>query len=100
MLSKHNKYAFIEDYRALAQLSEASFDTDKRLSDRYAYIAKKIFLSQRLNLRKNEKALICKKCNKILIPGKSCSVRIERGSVKRICLNCGSDKNTVYGKSI
>lgn len=69
-------------------------------SDRYVYIAHKLVKSKKVKLDGKEKFLICKNCNKLLIPGKNCQVRLKQGFLTYKCLNCGNVKKVKYDKRI
>ncbi len=93
-----DKRSFKRDFDRLVTMSRSLYDSDKKLSDRYAYIAYRIYVSKKINLDKNEKVLICKRCYKILIPGKSTIVRVRKGLIIYKCLNCGTVRKLGYDK--
>ena len=70
------------------------------LSDRYAYIAKRLLMSKKIKLPKEEKFLICRNCNRLLIPGVNCRVRLKQGFLTYKCLNCESVRKVKYDKRI
>ncbi len=68
-----------------------SFNPD--LANRYADLSRRYSMSVKINFPMEYKKLICKKCKKLMIPGKTCRTRIQsrkkRGSRYVItCLNC------------
>ncbi|MGC8533138.1 MAG: ribonuclease P protein component 4 [Candidatus Parvarchaeum sp.] len=73
---------------------------NKALSDRYAYIAKRMLTSKKIKLPKEEKFLICRSCNRLLIPGVNCRVRLKQGFLTYKCLNCGNVRKVKYDKRI
>lgn len=99
MIKKRDKAAFKRDFIFLTKEARELYDSDKKLSDRYSYIAYKLFLSKKLELSKSEKVLICKNCNKILIPGKTAVVRLKNRMITYKCLNCGNVRKLGYDKS-
>jgi ribonuclease P protein subunit RPR2 len=99
MLRKKNKNAFERDYNFLVKEALKLYDTDRKLSDRYAYIAYRIYLSKKLDLSKDKKLLICRRCNRILIPGRTAVVRLKNKSITYKCLNCGNVRKVRYDKS-
>jgi ribonuclease P protein subunit RPR2 len=98
MVKTKDKSAFKRDFNFLVDTARKIFTENQKLSDRYAYIAYRIFLSKKLKLSKNEKVLICKRCNKILIPGKTVIVRLKNGIITYKCLNCGNVRKLGYDK--
>jgi ribonuclease P protein subunit RPR2 len=99
MIKKRDKRAFKRDFSFLVNEAKTLYEKNRMLSDRYTYIAYKIFLSKKLKLSKNEKVLICKTCNKILIPGKTAVVRLRKGAILYKCLNCDGVRKLGYDKS-
>ncbi len=100
MLKRKDKTAFKRDFDFLVNKAIELYDSNRKLSERYSYIAYKIYLSKKLDLSKNEKVLICKHCNKILIPGKTAVVRLRKKAIIYKCLNCGNVRKLGYDKSI
>ncbi len=96
-VSKKDQKKFKRDFNVLITLAKNS---DKKLSDRYAYIASNMITSKKVKLNQEEKFLICKKCNRLLIPGRNCNVRLIKGFLTYKCLNCGSIKKVKYDKRI
>lgn len=99
MIKTRDKKAFKRDFDFLLNSSAELYDKDRQLSERYTYIAYKMLLSKKLKLSKSEKVLICKKCNKILIPGKTTVIRLKKGMITYKCLNCGNVRKLGYDKS-
>ena len=100
MIKYRDKAAFKADFDFLVRESQALYDPNQKLSDRYAYIAYKIYLSKKLKLSRSEKVLICKKCNKILIPGKTVIVRLSKSTITYKCLNCANVRRLRYDSGI
>jgi ribonuclease P protein subunit RPR2 len=90
MVDTKNKAKFTRDVEKLLEMAYEVYKDDPKLADRYAYIAYRIILSKKLRLPKNKKVLICRNCTKILIPGKTASLRIYKNFITYKCLNCGS----------
>lgn len=59
-------------------------------SKRYVALARKIGLRYNIRLDKNIKKTFCKKCNSILIQGKTAYTRINKKTVNIICKECGN----------
>ncbi|MCL5009679.1 MAG: ribonuclease P Rpr2/Rpp21/SNM1 subunit [Candidatus Parvarchaeota archaeon] len=99
MLRKKNKSSFEKDYNFLVKEALRLYDTNRELSNRYAYIAYRIYLSKKINVSRDRKLLICRRCNRILIPGRTAVVRLKNKSVTYKCLNCGNVRKVKYDKS-
>lgn len=98
MIYTKNSKIFKENFERLIRMALKAYDTDKALSARYSYIARRLVLAKKLKLEKNEKLLICKKCNTLLIPGKTAVVRLKMGLLQYTCSNCGETKKLGYDK--
>ncbi len=96
MISAKKAGSFKRDFNILIGLAR----NDSKRSDRYSYIAYRLVKSKKVKLNKAEKFLICKKCNKLLVPGNNCQVRLSKGFLTYKCLNCGNAKKVKYDKRI
>ncbi|HID16973.1 TPA: hypothetical protein EYP26_01615 [Candidatus Bathyarchaeota archaeon] len=79
----------------LFNLAKATFKLDPTLSRRYIQLMKKVGMRAKVRIPKEWKLLICKECGNLLVPGKSCRVRVRsEGGTRSVitCLNCGSLK--------
>jgi len=87
-----------ERIKILFDLAEKEFEEYPERSRRYIELARKIGLRYNIRLPKELKRKFCKNCNSLLIPGKSCSVRlVSRMRVVKVrCLNCGKEFNYPY----
>jgi ribonuclease P protein subunit RPR2 len=67
---------------------------------RYVELARKIGIKAQYTLPKELKRKFCKKCNYLLIPGKTCLVRLDKKTrtVNIKCFNCNNIKRYKYGK--
>ncbi len=63
---------------------------DIALVRRYVYLATRIAQRCRIKLPKRYRVLICKRCYTLLIPGKTCSVRVRGSYIIKRCLLCGN----------
>lgn len=61
-------------------------------SKRYVELARKIGLRYNVRLSKNDKKSICKKCNTVLIYGKTSLARLDskKKTLNIICKECGN----------
>ncbi len=100
MIYKKDTKRFTRDFDELLEMSIGAFDADKELSDRYASIAYNLLKSKKARPERNKKVLICKNCTKILIPGKTAVVRLEKGFLVYKCLNCGNVRRIGYDQRI
>ncbi|HIE41474.1 MAG TPA: ribonuclease P protein component 4, partial [Candidatus Aenigmarchaeota archaeon] len=60
----------------------------------------KIGMKAQYTIPKDLKRKFCKKCNMLLIPGKTCSIRLNRKTktINIKCFNCNNIKRYKYGK--
>ena len=75
----------------LFRLAKEIIHDDAELAQRYVQVARKIAMRTRLNIPKEYRSLICKKCRRFIIPGANCRVRIQQKRQTHIvitCLNC------------
>ena len=97
MLTKAKKY-LIEDVEYLLSRASLLRKSDKELADRYAKIAYNMITKNKLGMKREQKLLICKNCNRLLIPGDTAIVRLYKGAVTYKCLNCGKIVRISYAK--
>jgi len=88
-----------ERIEKLLKLAEEQAKHPER-SKRQIELARKIGLRYNIRFTKGQKQRFCKKCNQILIPGRTCSVRLD--SEKKLltikCLDCGNIYKYPYKK--
>jgi ribonuclease P protein subunit RPR2 len=76
----------------------AKIESSPELSRKYIKLAREISRHYKVKIENDIKRQICKKCNSVLIPGKSVSIRLA--SSKRYvvykCLNCGAEQHIHY----
>jgi len=76
----------------LFELAKKELGSKPERSRRYVELARKIGLRYNVRLPKQVKRSFCKQCNTLLVPGRTCQVRIY-GQVKIIkCTHC----NKIY----
>ncbi len=97
MLTKSKKY-LSEDVEYLLGRAKELRKSDRELADRYAMIAYNMITKNKLGMRREQKLLICKNCNRLLIPGDTAVVRLYKGAVTYKCLNCGKTVRISYEK--
>jgi ribonuclease P protein subunit RPR2 len=87
-----------ERIQVLFDLAEKEFKKHPERSRRYVQLARKIGLRYNVRLPKEIKRSFCKKCNGLLLPGKSCTVRFVGRKVLTIkCSNCNKIYRYPYG---
>ncbi|MEM5878698.1 MAG: ribonuclease P protein component 4 [Candidatus Aenigmatarchaeota archaeon] len=79
-----------ERIKILFSLARKNAQSNPSRSKRYVQLARKIGLRYNIRFSKNIKQSFCKKCNSILIPGKTSAVRISKKMVNIICKDCGN----------
>jgi len=83
--------------RRIRKLLELAFsERREELARRYVELSRRIASRLRVRLPRDRKRWICKKCNSPLIPGRNAVVRVERGIIKIICLECGNVRRFPY----
>lgn len=81
-----------ERIRTLFNLAEKELKTYPDRSRRYVELARKISLRYNIRLPKELKRKFCKKCNTILKPGLTSTVRIQSKVLNIKCTRC----NKIY----
>lgn len=99
MAAKYNnvvKEVAVERIKILYALAKE--EPDSEFSRKYVKLLKDISRHYKIRLDKKTKSSICKKCNTILIPGKTAKVRIASSKkyVLYTCLNCGAETHLHY----
>jgi len=76
----------------LFELAKKNLETHPERSRKYIELARKIGMRYNVRLTKDQKRSFCKKCNQLLIPGKTSEVRLDskRKLIIIKCLNCGN----------
>ncbi len=71
-------------------------DTDA-LSKRYVRLAREISAHYKVRMQGSEKLLFCKSCNAILIPGRTCTVRLASANGYAVYrCTCGAERKAFY----
>lgn len=83
---------------ALLKLAHTTFLTSPRIAHRIAKRARRIAMKQKLRLPPEIKRKICKGCQQLLIPGKTCRIRTARGHVVIYCMGCKRITRIMYEK--
>ena len=85
----------------LFNLAEKELKNSKR-SRRYVKLARKIGKRYNVRLTTGQKRKFCKECNQLLIPKKTCEIKIDSNKkfMKIKCRNCGNVSRQPYVKKI
>ncbi len=89
-----------ERIRILVSLAGKEFGRHPERSGRYVELARKIGMRYNVKIDKQIKRRICNKCNRYLLPGKSCTVRSNSSNkaMEVKCLGCGHVARYPYSK--
>jgi ribonuclease P protein subunit RPR2 len=68
------------------------------LADRYVFLARKLAMKLRLKIPLKLKRQYCKFCYTFLVPNKNARIRLSRGKVVTLCLNCKHISRIPYQK--
>ena len=79
-------------------LSLAEREPRPELSERYVRLAWRIKTRHALRLPPELKRRFCRKCFSIMVPGRTCRVRIREGVLTTTCLRCGRTFRFPYKK--
>ncbi len=77
-----------ERINILFRLAEKTLAKHPERSRRYVELARKIGLRYNVRLPKRLKRRFCKRCNTLLVPGRTCEVRVKEKILMVRCLNC------------
>ena len=82
----------------LLDLAEKEFRKNPSRAARYVELARKISLRYNVRMKKEQKREFCKKCNSLLLPGSTASVRLDskRKLLVLRCRNCGAAHKQPY----
>jgi len=81
-----------ERIRILFDLASKFFPDYPERARRYIKLARKIGLRYNIRLSRKQKRKFCKKCNSLLIPGISCTIRLDakNKTLNIKCKNCNN----------
>lgn len=72
------------------------FSQNPKYSNNCVKLARKISLKNKVSFTKEQKILFCKKCQSYLKPSKTSRLRVSRGKIIVLCLNCKHISRYVY----
>jgi len=90
-----------ERIQILLHLAEKEFGRNLNRSIRYVELARKISLRYNVRMDKLQKSKFCKRCNSLMVPGLTSSVRLDSGRKLLIikCKKCNMIYRQSYGKN-
>ncbi len=74
--------------RKLFQMAENIATEDRELSENYAEIARRISMAARIRMPRENRCWICRGCKRLILPGTSCRVRIQKRREPHIVITC------------
>jgi len=96
--SKKKSFQIIAEKR-INDLFERAYDfleINKKYSNKCVMLARKISLRYKVSLTKQQKMLFCKKCGAYLYPHNTSRVRVSRGKIVILCLECKHISRYMY----
>jgi len=90
----------LERYERLIAMARRYLREDPQLAHRYAHLARRIALRNRLRPPPRLKHAVCKRCGAPLVPGVNARVRLRRRREPHLavtCLECGYVRRHPYG---
>ena len=87
-----NKQIALERVHTLFSLAKEVVHEDPERAQRYVQVARRIAMRTRLQLPKEYRRLVCRKCKSFILPGVNCRIRIQQRREPHMvitCLNCG-----------
>lgn len=90
----------IAEERIITLFDEAKkeFSNDRKLSNRYIELARKIAMKYRLKIPSGLQKQFCKHCYSFLLPGKNLRIRTQKGHLVYYCLECKKFMRFPYTK--
>ncbi len=82
----------------LLSSAEEEFPTHPERSSRYVQLARSIAMRCNVRLPQRWRRMICRRCNALLIPGRTSRVRLRRLRVNVTCMTCGKVYRYPYKK--
>ena len=87
----------VERIERLFELAEAAAKAgQEQRSDRYTQLARVIGMRYRVRIPHHLKMRLCKRCHRLLIPGKTARVRLKGEYMTTTCLRCGEQMRRPY----
>ena len=74
------------------------FKKNKALSKRYITLARRIAMKYKVSIPSKLKRRFCKKCGSFLMPSLNCRVRLQKGKMVYLCMECKNIARVGYKK--
>ena len=87
-MSSTSKLIARQRVQKLFHLATKSFNKDPLLAQRYLDIARKIAMATNISIQKEHKYKICRHCKSLILPGRTCRVRIKQRREPHIVITC------------
>jgi ribonuclease P protein subunit RPR2 len=84
----------------LLHLAERELDDHRDRSRRYVSLARRISMRCKVRMPGEWRRRICKRCNLLLVPGKTSTVRIRDSRLNVTCRGCGRVHRYPYGRDV
>ncbi len=88
----------LERIEYMFKLAGEEICRDPERSARYVLLARRIGMRNRVSIPSHLKRSLCKSCSSLLVPGRSCRVRLKEGCIIITCLGCGQIKRYPFTK--
>lgn len=72
----------------LFRMADEVKSIDRSYSDRYVVLARKLSTKNKVRIPIEFKLRFCRNCNKFLVPGDNCRIRIQNHKLVILCFNC------------
>ncbi len=76
--------------------AEKLLEVDKKYADNCVKLARSLSLRYKVPFSLQQKLLFCKNCGSYLYPNKTSRVRISRGKIVILCLQCKHIRRHIY----
>ncbi len=87
----------VERIERLFELAEVAAKAgQEQRSDHYTQLACAIGMRYRVRIPRHLKMRLCKRCHRLLIPGKTARVRLRGEYMTTTCLRCGAQMRRPY----
>jgi ribonuclease P protein subunit RPR2 len=95
-LKRKEKGIALSRIRELFSQARIMYSSDPSLSDRYVALALKIGMKLNVSIPAELRQNFCKNCNKFLVPGSNCRVRLGGRKVIYFCQSCKHFRRIKY----
>jgi len=89
-----------ERIERLLSLASLELDRNPERSSRYVHIARRISMRCKVRIPGRWRRMVCKRCETLLVPGKTSMVRLRESRIVVTCMSCGRVYRYPYGKKV